>query len=142
MILKELFREQLETFTLTRHARLHDAAALMQREKIGSIVIVEDQKVIGIVTDRDIGLCLALGAATPDSLVGEVMSKSVETINESMNLLDVTMFFRTARVKRLPVVDDYDRLVGIISIDDVMALLSREMFDTCSALEPKIGHMI
>ena len=142
MILKELFRDHRDTITLTRHARIHDAAALMQREKIGAIVIAEDEKVVGIVTDRDIGLCVSLGAATPDSLLGEVMSKTVETVNESMNLLEVTRFFRTARVKRLPVVDDNDRLVGIVSTDDVLGLLARELFDTCAALEPTIGHMV
>lgn len=142
MILKELFREHFDTFRLTRNARIRDAAVLMQREKIGAVVIVEDEKVIGIVTDRDIGLCVSLGAATPDSHLEEVMSKSVETVNQSMNLLEVTRFFRTARVQRLPVVDDDDRLVGIVSTDDVLGLLARELFDTCSALEPKIGHMV
>ena len=86
MILKELFREHLDTFTLTKHARIHDAAALMQREKIGAVVIVEERRVIGIITDRDIALCVSLGAATPDSLVGEVMSKTVETVNESSSV--------------------------------------------------------
>lgn len=142
MILKELFRENLDTFTLTRDARIREAAAVMQRERIGAIVVVEDQKVIGIITDRDIALCVSLGAATPDSLLGEVMSKTVETINESTSLLDVTRFFRTTRVKRLPVVNDEDRLVGIVSADDVMALLAREMLDTCSTLEPKLGHFV
>ena len=42
MILKELHRENLDTFTLTKDGRLHEAAALMQREKIGAVVIVEE----------------------------------------------------------------------------------------------------
>lgn len=142
MILKELFREHLDTFTLTKHARIHDAAALMQREKIGAVVIVEERRVIGIITDRDIALCVSLGAATPDSLVGEVMSKTVETVNESMTLLDLTRFLRKVRVKRIPVVDDDDHLVGIVSTDDILGLLARQLFDTCSTLEPKIGHMV
>lgn len=143
MILKELMRERMEVFKLTESARISAAADMMRDKRVGSIVIVDDSELVtGIITDRDIAMGLALGAATPDSFVAEVMSREVECINDSMSLFDVTRFFRTVDVKRLPVVDDAKRLVGIVSMDDVMALLAREMFDTCSGLEPKLGHMV
>ncbi len=140
MILQELFRDNNEVLTLDQDGRLSDAAELMRQYKIGSIVVMKKDEIVGIITDRDIGLSLALGAATPESFVGEVMTTEVETIVDSMNLFDVTRFFRTANVKRLPVVDRDGRLVGIISLDDIMPVLARAMFDTCSALEPKLGH--
>ena len=143
MILKDLMREHMNVHTLTADARISDAADMMRCEHIGSIVIVDaNDAVTGIITDRDIALSLALGAATPDSFVVEVMSKDVKTIHESLTLFDVTRLFRTAKVKRLPVVDNDNRLQGMVSIDDLMALLSREMFDTCKGLESKIGHMV
>ena len=142
MILKELFRENAEVFSLDKNARVIEVAEMMRREKIGSVVIVEDKKVAGIITDRDIALSLALGVATPDSFVTEIMSGEVETIDETMTIFDVSRYFRTACVKRLPVVNANEELVGIVSTDDLMALLSREMFDTCSTLEPKLGHMV
>lgn len=142
MILKELFRERSEVVTLTMDDRISDAAELMRREKIGCVVIVDDRHIEGIITDRDIALGLALGAATPDSFVAEVMTKGVATINESTSLLETTRFFRNVRVKRLPVVDDENQLVGIVSTDDIMALLAREFFDTCAALEPNLGHFV
>ena len=142
MILKELFRERSEVITLTMDDRISDAAELMRREKIGCVVIVDDRHIEGIITDRDIALSLALGAATPDSFVAEAMTKGVATINESTSLLETTRFFRNVRVKRLPVVDDENQLVGIVSTDDIMALLAREFFDTCAALEPNLGHFV
>ncbi len=142
MVLKELFRQDEGVFSLSSDARISDTAALMQREKIGCVVIVDGETVVGIITDRDIALGVALGAATPDSFVSEVMSTDVKTVSDSMSLFDVTRYFRTVNFKRLPVVDDKMRLVGIVSTDDVMAMLSREMFDTCSALESKLGHMV
>ena len=142
MILKELFRERAEVVTLIPDDRIMDAAELMRRENVGSVVIVEKAKVIGIITDRDIALGVTLGVATPDSLVSEVMTKDVEMIDDSMSLFDVTRYLRSTRVKRLPVVDSEDRLVGIVSTDDVLALLARELFNTCASLEPKLGHMV
>ena len=142
MILKELFREDAGVTALTEDARISDVAELMRRDKIGSVVIVNGKRVVGIVTDRDLALTVALGVATPDSFVSEVMTKDVETIRDTMTLFDVSRFFRTACVKRLPVVNGKDELVGIVSTDDVIAMLSRELYDTCSALEPKLGHMV
>ena len=142
MILKEMLREHSQVFALPPEARISDAAELMRQERIGSVVIVQNEIVVGIITDRDIALGVALGAATPDSLVSEIMSEDVAMINDEMTLMDVTRFFRTARVKRLPVVDSEKRLVGIVSQDDVVALLARELFDTCTSLEPKLGHMV
>lgn len=143
MILKELMRERLDTYSLPVCARISAAADMMRINRVGSIVIVDDDNsVIGIITDRDIAMVLALGAGSPDSTVEEAMSRDVETIPESMTLFDVSRSFRTVEVKRLPVVDADGRLVGIVSVDDVMALLAREMYDTCSSLEPKLGHMV
>lgn len=143
MILKELMRENLEVFKLKVDSHLYQAAELMREKSVGSVVIVDDnEKVIGILTDRDIALTLALGAGTPNSYVTEAMTRDVETIPDSMRLFDVTRLFRTVCVKRLPVVDSKGRLVGIISVDDVLAQLSREMLDTCSAMESKLGHMV
>lgn len=142
MILKELFREHQPVITLPPDARISDAAELMRRENVGSIVIIDGRQIAGIITDRDVALSVTLGAATPESLVAEVMTKEVETVNDTMTLFDVTRYLRSTRVKRLPVVDGDNRLVGIVSTDDVMALLAREMFDTCTSLESKLGHMV
>ncbi len=143
MILKELMRENLEVHKLTPDSHFYQAAEMMREHSVGSIVVVDDsEKVVGILTDRDIALTLALGAGTPNSFVSEAMTREVETISESMSLFDATRLFRTICVKRLPVTDSDGRLVGIISIDDVMAQLSREMLDTCSAMKSKLGHIV
>ena len=142
MILQELFRENEEVITLSPQARMSDAAELMRRESIGSIVIVDETEIVGIITDRDIGLSLALTAATPDSFVNEVMSRDVETIYDSMTLFEAARCFKKAHVKRLPVVNQNKQLVGIVSTDDVIAMLSRELHDTCTTLEYKHEHLV
>ncbi len=121
MILKELFRDNQEVVSLTMDARISEAAELMREKRIGSVVIVDNRQVVGMLTDRDIALGVALGAATPDSFVSEVMTRDVERVNETISLYDLTRFFRMSRVKRLPVVDEDNQLVGIVSVDDIMA---------------------
>lgn len=143
MILKEIMREHCEVHKLDESGRIIDAATMMREQRIGSVVIVDDSgKVTGIITDRDIALGLAFGAATSNSFVTELMTRDVKVVNQQMTLFDVTRFFRTAQVKRLPVVNGDGHPVGIVSVDDVMACLSREMIDTCSALSPKLGHLV
>lgn len=143
MILLELLKERDTVVTATEASRICEVAEQMREKRVGSVVIIDDANhVIGIITDRDIALTLAMGAATPDSFVSEAMSRDVETFAETMTLFDVARYFRSCNVKRLPVVDREDRLVGIVSADDVISLLAREMFDTCRSLEPKLGHMV
>lgn len=142
MILKELFRKHVAVATLPGTARISDAAEMMRREDVGSVVIVKGDRVAGILTDRDIALALALGAATPESDVSEVMTRDVETVTETISLFDLTRTFRNSKVKRLPVTTAEGKLVGLVALDDVLAILSREIFDACGALEKKVGHAV
>lgn len=143
MLLKEMMRGRETVYQLPMQARIFDAASLMREEQIGFLVVTDDsRRVEGVITDRDIALSLSLGAATPHSLLSEIMTKPVQTVDESQTLFDLSRQFRISKVKRLPVVDSHGDLKGVISLDDVMALLSREMFDTCKGLESKIGHLV
>ena len=143
MILKELLKPQIGVATVKVGNTIAETANIMREKHIGCVVVIDEQDhVMGIVTDRDIAMALALEECSPDSFVNEVMTFGVDTVTETMTVHDVTRFMRTVDVKRLPVVNEENRLVGIVSIDDLIALLSRELFDTCSSLTPKLGHAI
>ncbi len=142
MILKELLRDSDEVFTLTINDRIKDAVEIMHRQNVGSVVITDDQKVMGIITDRDVALGVTLGAATPESYVGEVMSREVHTIAQTASMFDAARKFRDAKVKRLPVVDEHEHLVGLISTDDMTAILARELINTCGALEGRLRSAV
>jgi predicted transcriptional regulator len=143
MILQEMMRANREVYTLTEQNRIIDAVELMLQNRVGSVVIVDDDgRVCGMITDRDIAMVLAYGSASSESLVTETMSRDVQVMNQQLTLLDATRIFRDADVKRMPIVDSDNRPIGIVSIDDILALLARELFDTCGALEPKLGHMV
>jgi CBS domain-containing protein len=143
MILKEILKDSSIVHSNTKDATIADVARQMHENRVGSIIIVDDSnRVEGIVTDRDIAMVLALDCATADSYIVEAMTSAVDTITQTMNLFEVARFFRTIKYKRLPVVDNDNRLVGVVSSDDVIAVLVRELYDTCTVMAPKLGHAI
>jgi CBS domain-containing protein len=99
---------------------INQAAQIMWEENCGSVPVVDgDAKVVGIITDRDI----CMGAYTQGRPLGAiqvdtVLSKSVFTVRETDSLHHAEQLMHDAQVRRLPVLDADDRLVGIVSIGD------------------------
>ncbi|MFB6312178.1 MAG: CBS domain-containing protein [Salinirussus sp.] len=118
-----------------------EALALrLEEANVGSIIIEEDMRPIGLVTDRDLALRVLARGADPQSIEAQdVMTPEPVTITIDAGLLDVTRTMREHTVRRLPVVDDNDRLVGIITLDDVMSLLTRELVDLGNVIEAEAG---
>jgi CBS domain-containing protein len=111
---------------------LVDAAREMRRRHVGSIVVVESTgesvRPVGIVTDRDI-VCgqLARGADLYCLTVGDVMSTDLTTVSEDDDVTGVIKRLAGAGVRRAPVVNVGGDLVGIVSFDDVLPLVSSEL---------------
>jgi CBS domain-containing protein len=132
-----------EPVTATATETIRAVAEKMQTENVGAVVIVDhDRRVAGIVTDRDIALATAVQEIPRDRPVGEIMHGHVVTIWEDEGVFNATQYFLGHRVRRLPVVDHQDRLQGVISVDDVFALLARELFNVARALEPALGDRV
>ncbi len=110
-----------EVRTCDRHDSLNRAAQLMWENDCGSVPIVDSElKVIGMLTDRDI--CMAAytqGVALARISVGSVMSCDVSVCAESDNITSAAERMRERQIRRLPVVDQAQRLVGILSMSDI-----------------------
>lgn len=138
MTLHELVIKGIETAGPDTSA---EALALrLEEANVGSIVIEEDMIPVGIVTDRDIALRLVGRGEDPSSIEAQdIMSPDPVTISIDAGLLDVTRTMREHTIRRLPVVDEEDKLVGIITLDDVMGLLTRELADLGGVIEAESG---
>lgn len=99
---------------------LDRAARLMWEHDVGCIIIVSDGRIDGIITDRDI--CMAgrfAGKSLWEIPVRDVMSRPVETVHQNDPVETADRLMRTRRVRRLPVVNDSNDLVGLLSLDDL-----------------------
>jgi IMP dehydrogenase len=105
----------LDPITITQEKDVTDALALMREFKIGGIPVVDaDNKLIGIVTNRD------LRFETPGRRVADVMTKDrIVTTSEGTHLDQAAGILREHRIEKLPVVDKNNRLVGLITYKDI-----------------------
>jgi CBS domain-containing protein len=105
-----------------------EAARRMRERRVGTLVIVDDVgKPIGLVTDRDIALRVVAVGGDPRAMsVGEVMTENPKTVSESAPIESALSLMRSGSFRRLPVVNQDGKLVGILSLDDVLGLLAEE----------------
>ncbi|MGI8606780.1 MAG: CBS domain-containing protein [Gaiellaceae bacterium] len=96
-----------------------EAAKVMASEDVGSIPVVKDGRLVGMVTDRDIVLrALAEGRDPTSTTVGEIASSGLETLSPDDDLDAALRKMASSQVRRLPVVEG-DQLVGIVAQADV-----------------------
>ena len=100
-----------------------DAAKLMKQQDIGPIPVVESResnRLVGIVTDRDLTLRVLAERRDPASTkVGEIMTQNPVVCNQSENVQTALNTMSSRQVRRIPVTNDENRLVGIISQADI-----------------------
>lgn len=108
-------------------------AQLMRRHHIGALVVVDAQdknKPVGIVTDRDLVLELMAEGLDPAVFTaGDIMSVDLVTAGLDMDAMDAVQLMRKYRLRRLVITDATGHLAGIVTIEDVLALLTRELAD-------------
>ncbi|MDX6486680.1 MAG: hypothetical protein QOF43_1833 [Gaiellaceae bacterium] len=104
-----------------------EAARLMRDEDVGLIPVVESGKLVGTVTDRDIAIrVVAEGKAPESTTVGEIASRELVTIDPQQDLDEVLRLMAKHQVRRVPVVEDDGKLVGIVAQADVARHASDE----------------
>jgi CBS domain-containing protein len=103
------------------------AAKRMKQFDVGALVIVEENKPIGIITDRDLVLrVLAQDGVPKEKELRSVMSGSLVCVPEYMPLEDAMNLMRGYQIRRLIVVNDARELVGIFTLDDMLELMGEE----------------
>ena len=98
---------------------IRQAARLMADRDIGVLPVQENDRLVGMVTDRDIAVRAVAEGKGPETTIGEVMSREVMYCFDDDDLDDVASNMGDIQVRRLPVVNRDKRLVGIVSLGDL-----------------------
>jgi CBS domain-containing protein len=119
---------------------LGGAARLMRENHVGSLVVVEEtggmRIVVGMLTDRDLVTAVLAADVDPRSLnVGDVMVTDLVTAREDDSLIDLMRTMRRKGVRRIPVVGSQSELIGLVTLDDVLDILSQELALLVAAID-------
>lgn len=102
-------------------ASAHEAVRLMADENIGALVVVDDGRVVGLVSERDVVRKLVLAVrSAPDTALGEIMVSPVMYVRPEQTSDECMALMTQHRLRHLPVVDQSERLIGLISIGDLV----------------------
>jgi CBS domain-containing protein len=119
---------QTDLITCTPSTTVHDVAAKMKKDNVGSVLIIEDGGMLkGIVTDRDIALTVAADSKDASTTrISEVMTPNPRTINSDADVDSALKIMSRENVRRLPVTRD-GHVVGLLSSADVAAEIKEEI---------------
>lgn len=123
-----------EVIVILRDESVVEAAKLMRQYHVGAVIVIDKSSgrtvPVGVVTDRDLVVeVLATELDETVITVGDIMAQDVFTIKESAAASEAIELMRRKTARRLPVVDESGELIGILTLDDALQLLSEELLD-------------
>lgn len=114
------------------------AAQLMRKHHVGALVVVdaaEKSRPVGILTDRDLVLALMAEGLAPEVFTaGDIMSVELVQANPEMDAMDAVALMRRHRLRRLVIVDEAGRLTGVVTMEDILERLTRELADLAAGV--------
>lgn len=113
--------------TVAPDATVAAAAEIMRDRDVGSLVVLDNTGVVGIITDRDIALRLASSPDLATLIVEDVMTEAPVCLTVGHDVELGLKKMRDANARRMPVLDDQDRLVGVVSLDDIVIHMASEL---------------
>jgi CBS domain-containing protein len=116
--------------TVTPEKTILEACRLLEERNIGCLLVEEHSKLCGILTDRDIALRVTGQGKDPQqTTVWDVITPNPVRIQADHTLHELTMLMHEEHVRRVPILDGSGNVIGIVTLDDLLALLGDEMSD-------------
>ena len=116
-------------FAIGPRASVYDALQLAADKGVGALLVMEDERVVGIVTERDYARKVALmSRSSKDTAVSEIMTTAVMYVNPKQTTAECMALMTDKRIRHLPVMDE-GKLLGLISIGDLVKdIISEQQF--------------
>ncbi|HTO20519.1 MAG TPA: CBS domain-containing protein [Pseudomonas sp.] len=116
--------------TILPEQSIQEAASLMQRIDCGALLVHEGDRLVGMLTDRDIAIRAVAQGLTPDTPVRQVMSSGIRYCFEDEDVQHVAQNMADIQVRRLPVLNREKRLIGVVSLGNIASIHSQRASDT------------
>ena len=124
---KQLLKEKSDVWSIGPEQTVYDALKLMSDKNIGALPVLEGGRLIGVISERDYAREVILkDKSSLKTPVKEIMTEKVVTIRPEQTVTECMQLMTDKRVRHLPVLDNQGRLVGIISIGDVVKEIMAE----------------
>ncbi|MCS7123413.1 MAG: CBS domain-containing protein [Candidatus Aenigmarchaeota archaeon] len=125
-------------FTCEKNLNIVKAASIMVERGIGSLIVVDNNKIVGVITNRDIMKAVARGEDLSKLEVKDIMTKKVITISASNTIEEAVDLMLKFKIKRLPVVEG-DKLIGIVTVSDIIVVEPKIIQNLASLLSIKLS---
>ena len=126
--------------SVSRDTMVMEAVDLMNRQHVGSVLVLEAERIAGIFTERDVLTRIVADERDPKTTrVGDVMTARLHTLTPAATVADALTMMTAKRCRHVPVVDASGTLHGLVSIGDMTKVLTRGLEDEVHALESYIG---
>ena len=117
---------------------VYEALQTMANKDVGAVMVVENNKLVGMFTERDYARKIVLhGLASKNTRVGDFMTRELFSVHSETSIYDCMAIMTSKHIRHLPVVDD-DKIIGLISIGDVVNSVIQQQNITIKDLESYI----
>jgi CBS domain-containing protein len=117
---------------------LASIAQMMEEHNVGAVVIAEQRRPVGIITDRDLALALGAHGMSPRTEASKIMTRHIVAIPDDSGVFTATRYMRECGVRRLPLVDQADCVTGMVTFDDLLECLGMELFNLAKGIEGEV----
>ncbi|MEJ7586658.1 MAG: CBS domain-containing protein [Ferruginibacter sp.] len=127
-------------YSITSGISVYAALKVMGEKNVGALLVIENEKLLGIISERDYARKIILkGKTSHDTLVKEIMTEKVISVTPDDNIEKCMEFMSEKHIRHLPVVKE-DKVTGIISITDVVTAIIATQKETISLLHDYISQ--
>lgn len=116
-------------------------ASLMEKEAVGSVIVVDDGQPVGIVTDREIALSLQEQEDPFERTAADIMTRELVSGTTMMTAFEVLDKMNEEGIRRFPIVDEDGTLEGIVTLDDLLVLLGKEIQSATEIIQSQLSHL-
>jgi signal-transduction protein with cAMP-binding, CBS, and nucleotidyltransferase domain len=118
-----------------------EVAGLMDEHNVGSVIVLDDDgRLAGIVTDRDLVVRAMADGRDPDTAVAKVMTSDVLWLREDTPLFAAATEMATAGCRRMPILDERARVTGLIALDDLLTVFARQTEKLAEVVSSEIAN--